>query len=129
MARAADGASAAGHGWKERDLVARPHRIVRPGVVLIDRGPDHAGRAQSLGKARPARRQPLHQRSDGGHLGRRGHVLARGPDLGSQPGEIQDSKGPLTVLAGLATGTAAARVPADSAWARGPVEWRNPTSR
>jgi hypothetical protein len=64
--------------------------VLQAGILLID-GDAHDGAVgEGRGVLRSAGRQPVEQRADGRHLGRRGHGFLADPDLALEPCKIKD---------------------------------------
>src|SRR5208282_4799781 len=82
-------ASAAGHGREERDLVGGLHREIPADRTAVDRDTQGAAVLQGLGKARPARLQPIDQGPGRGHARRKIERFLGLADLGLEPGEIE----------------------------------------
>src|SRR5262249_30061058 len=74
---------------KERHLVAGLHRKVEAGILLVYGNPDDRPVGESGGMLGPAGGEPIEQRADGRHLGRRRHRLLADAHLALEPGEIK----------------------------------------
>src|SRR5690349_9109794 len=89
--------SAPRYRWKQGDLVARLHRMIEGGVILVDRNFDRAavGECRLMGRAQ--RLQPVQQFADIAYIGRRRQLLARFAELAAQPGEVKQLHRPTSL--------------------------------
>src|SRR5262249_49713676 len=81
--------SAACHRRQQRHSVAGLHGIVEAGIFLVYSDPDDRSVGESGSMLGPPGGQPIEQRADGCHLGRRRHRLLTDADLALEPGEIK----------------------------------------
>src|SRR5579872_1736560 len=86
-------ASPPGHRREEGHLIIAPDRVVEADITLIDGDPDHRRILEGFGELRAAAFEPVDERLDRRHVGRRVEHLLGDADLGADPGEIEHPHG------------------------------------
>src|SRR5579883_479885 len=82
--------STPGHRRKERDLVARLHRVIPADIFVIDGHPHEDGVLERIGEAGAAAPEPFEERCHIRHAGGELHRLFGAADFRTQPGEIKE---------------------------------------